>query len=384
MAPRQANPLTALMIAPDRDLAARFAATLGRSHAFEVLAEVKSYPARQVLEMRLRQVKPQVVLLDAASDLERASEIIGLVAAHGVALACLHKTNDPDAILRCLRLGAAEFLYEPFDPEIQEQARARIARLPGREPASQPGGGVPGKVLAFTSAKPGSGASTLATQTALALRGDSGVRVLAIDLDLADATVSFYLKLRPGRSLMDLLAGDGALEDWPELVEQAGGLDVLPAPDFPAGESVEPPRLAEFLERARQLYDWTLVDLPPAFHRLTLLAASQADTVFLVATPELPSLHLARKAAGLLTELGFGADRYRLLLNRVDSKWDIGAADVARIVSTPVAAHFPNDYFALERAFRAGEPVASSTTLARAVAGFARSLAGAARPARKK
>src|SRR5512139_2038052 len=104
MEPRQEpTPLTALLIAPDRDLAARFTATLARSRAFQVLAEIKTYPAQQVLEMRLRQVR----LLDVASDIERASELIPMVAGRGVPIACIHKTNDPEAILRSLRLGAA-------------------------------------------------------------------------------------------------------------------------------------------------------------------------------------------------------------------------------------------------------------------------------------
>ncbi len=375
MDPRQEpTPLTALLIAPDRDLAARFTATLARSRAFQVLAEIKTYPAQQVLEMRLRQVRPQVVLLDVASDIERASELIPMIAGRGVPIACIHKTNDSEAILRSLRLGAAEFLYEPFDPAIQEQARARISRIAGPDPAPDR---QTGKVLAFTSAKPGAGASTLATQMALALRRTPETRILLADLDLMDATVSFYLRLRPGRSLLDALAGEGTLDEWPDLVEQIQGVHVLGAPDFPAGESVEPPRMAEFLERARQLYDWTVIDLPPVFHRLSLLAASQSDTTFVVASPELPSLHLARKAVALLAQLGFGADRYKVLLNRLDDKWGFSAGDVARIVNSAVNGTFPNDYFAVERAIAAGAPLERGTPLGRAIDEFARELAEA-------
>ena len=63
---------------------------------------------------------------------------------------------------------------------IQEAAISRIQKL------LQPAGGEreSGKVVVFSSAKPGSGASTLAMQTAYALRRASGKRVLLADFDL--------------------------------------------------------------------------------------------------------------------------------------------------------------------------------------------------------
>lgn len=378
-ATRPQAPLTALLIAPDRELAGRFTATLGRSRAFQVLADIKTYPAQQVLDMRLRQVRPHVLLLDVATDMQRAAEVIGMAAGRNVPVACLHHTNDPDAIVTTLRLGAAEFLCEPFEPEVQEQARARIARILGPEPEPERD---PGQVLAFTSAKPGAGASTLATQVALALARETQQRVLVADLDLMDATVSFYLRLRPARSLLEALAGEGRIEDWPGLVESANGVDALGAPDFPVGDAVDPPRLAEFLERARQLYDWTVLDLPPVFHRLSLLAASQADTTYVVSSPELPSLHLARKAAGLFEQLGFGPERYKVLLNRLEDRWGLAAGDVARAVNFPVNGSFPNDSTAVERATGGGAAVEPATALGRAVAAFARGLAGARAPAK--
>ena len=87
----------------------------------------------------------------------------------------LHTSNDSDAILRSLRYGASEFLFAPFEVSIQEAAISRIQKL------LQPAGGEreSGKVVVFSSAKPGSGASTLAMQTAYALRRASGKRVLA-------------------------------------------------------------------------------------------------------------------------------------------------------------------------------------------------------------
>ena len=71
--------LTALAIIPDRELAAQLASALERTRSFQILSEFKSYPSLQTLEIRARQTKPDVILLDLASDLDQACELIRCV-----------------------------------------------------------------------------------------------------------------------------------------------------------------------------------------------------------------------------------------------------------------------------------------------------------------
>jgi len=73
--------LTALSIVPDRELASQFATATEHSHTFQILSEMKAYPSQQTLEIRLRQVKPDIVLLDLVTDLEAACELIRMVTA---------------------------------------------------------------------------------------------------------------------------------------------------------------------------------------------------------------------------------------------------------------------------------------------------------------
>src|SRR6266536_3143389 len=169
--PRASNPqseLTSLVISPNRELAQMFAATLPATRAFHILAEMKSYPPVQTLDIRLRQLRPDLVFLDLATDLDQAAELIEFIATirPPVFVVGLHFLNDSEAILRSLRAGATEFLYAPFDIEMQRQALNRIIRL--RKPATR-SEAERGRLIVFSSSKPGSGASTLACQTAFAL-----------------------------------------------------------------------------------------------------------------------------------------------------------------------------------------------------------------------
>ncbi|HZU25511.1 MAG TPA: hypothetical protein VFA04_08315, partial [Bryobacteraceae bacterium] len=104
----RAPELIAVMIAPDRELASQFAESVRQTMAFQVSAELKSYPTQQALEVRLRQIQPDVVLLDTATDLNAACEIVRWAVAgpEPPLVVGLHWKDDPDAILKSLRAGA--------------------------------------------------------------------------------------------------------------------------------------------------------------------------------------------------------------------------------------------------------------------------------------
>src|SRR5260370_11150474 len=88
--------ITALLISPNRELAQQFIATLPQTRAFQILADLKSYPPAQTLEIRARQLKPEVVLLDLSSDLSAATELIRFITGltPPVQVVGLHTSSD--------------------------------------------------------------------------------------------------------------------------------------------------------------------------------------------------------------------------------------------------------------------------------------------------
>jgi len=377
--------LTALSIVPNRELATQFAQAIEHTRAFQILAELKQYPTQQTLEMRLRQTKPDVILLDLATDLEQACELIRSLLSHNnpVHVVGLHLRNDSDAILRSLRMGASEFLYAPFDAQIQMEAVQRLHRLLHPGPAEDI---QPGTLVAFTSVKPGSGASTLAAQTAFAIRRTTSQRVLLADFDLMGGMIGFYLKLTNTKSLLDALQFAESPSDtqWQSFVASADGVDVLAAPETPYTGTVDAARLHAVLEHARLNYDWIVIDLPVVFQRLSLMTISESDHAFLVSTSELPSLHLARKAVNLLDQLGFPKDRFQIMVNRVNKRDEIGGSDIEKLFNCSVNSRIPNDYFSLHRAVTLGQPVDGHCEIGKAIESLAGRLSGNTVPDRKK
>lgn len=371
--------LTALLIAPDRELAGEFLASVAQARTFQVTADLKAYPPEQTVEIRMRQLRPDVVLVDLATDLQAACDVIAKVARTdpAVQIVGLHRHNDTQAILRSLRLGAAEFLYSPFDAAVQQEAVKRLCRL------RQPEASVPqaaGKIAVFSSAKPGSGATTLALQTAFALQRQIKGRVLLADFDLTGGTVGFSLKLPQAGSILDALAYADQLNTgiWPELISSCAGVDILAAPETPFTAAVDSARLHAVLEHARRSYEYVLIDLPVIFQRTSLMTLSECDSAFLVSTSELPSLHLTRKAVALLDQLGFPRDRYQLVVNRISKQSGLTASDLDKLFNRPIHARFPNDYFSLHRAITLGEPLAPASELGKSIENLAGRMARAA------
>ncbi len=369
--------ITALLISPNRDLAQQFVATLPQTKAFQILADLKSYPPAQTLEIRARQLKPDVVLLDLATDLGVATELIRFVTALTPPLQVvgLHTQSDSGAILQSLRAGATEFLYAPFELATQRDAIARLRRLCAPE---RPVDTEAGHVVAFTSSKPGSGASTLATQTAFSLQRLSGKRILLADFDLTGGTIGFYLKLSHNYSLVDALQHAEHLDPtlWNSLAVNHGGLDILPSPAAPYAEAIDGGRLRVLIDHARQLYEWVILDLPTIFSQTSLMAVAECERAFLVSTSELPSLHLTRKAMTMIDQLGFPKERFQVLVNRVEKRDDIGTANLEKLFNCPVHASFPNDYFSLHRVVTLGQPLGTEGELGKAIERLAGRLCG--------
>jgi pilus assembly protein CpaE len=380
----KANELTALLIA-DSELGHQFARAIEQSRAFQIISELKAYPSEQSLEIRLKQLRPDVVVLDLASNLDTSCKLIQSVAACGstAQVIGIHLRNDSEAILRSLRSGATEFLYAPFELAVQNEAVARLRRLLQPDTLHLV---EPGHITAFASAKPGSGASTIAAQTAFALKRHTGKRVLLADFDVMGGMIGFYLKLSHTKSVLDALQAADQLTDslWSSLVASCDGVDILPAPEVPFAGVIDSGLLHGVLEYARLNYEWIIVDLPVVFQRLSLMTISESDRAFLVTTSELPSLHLGRKAVNLLNQLGFPKERYQILMNRINKRDEIAVSDIEKLFNCAVHSRLPNDYFSLHRAVTLGQPVDPHSELGKAVESLAGSLSGTGASSGKK
>jgi hypothetical protein len=81
--------------------------------------------------------------------------------------------------------------------------------------------------------------------------------------------------------------------------------------------------------------------------------------------------------------LGFGLERYKVLVNRLGKQEGIKSEDMAKIFGAPVHAMFPNDYLSIHKGLTVGAPLGGKCPLGKSVETFAGQLAVRAQAEKK-
>ncbi|MCC6391784.1 MAG: hypothetical protein IT167_14385, partial [Bryobacterales bacterium] len=275
-----------------------------------------------------------------------------------------------------------ECLPFPFRPEETREALSRLQRALGQTPvAAAPAA----SVFSFLPAKPGSGASTICLNTAVALSRLPGSKVALLDFDLFAGTQDFLLNLDAGFSVRDAAEHAGQIDDtiWTRMITKAGALDVLragrPDPDrLPA-----PWRLQSLVRHARNEYTAVCIDLPGAADPVSAETLRNSNRIFLVTTPETASLHMAERAIALLKEMRL-EERLGLILNRIESMSPKNRFQIEELLGMEVAAAVPNSYDVLQRALNLGQAAIKDGPLGKRFLEFAESLQSGYKPAARK
>jgi len=289
-----------------------------------------------------------VVIVDLDSDLEYALELVKSICIHGLATAIVYsEQRDPELLLRAMRAGAREFLTLPFDRDTMAEALTRASAL---RSAVRPEIRADGKLLVFLSAKGGSGVTTLACNSAVALAEDSGQKTLLIDLNLPLGDAAINLGIRPEHSVVSALENFKRLDAsfLNSLLERHGsGLSVLAAPSELAPTHVSDDAIDKLLEIARQNFDFVVVD---AGSRLDLQSTRLFDktaTLYLVVQIGVAEL---RNSNRLIARLATAGPKLEIVLNRYDPKnLEISEEQITKALTRPAEWKIPNNYAAVRR-----------------------------------
>jgi capsular exopolysaccharide synthesis family protein len=122
----------------------------------------------------------------------------------------------------------------------------------------------PSKVVGLTSTLPNEGKSTIAASLAQLL-ANSGKRVIVVDCDLRNPSLSASLAPDVGAGITDVLSGARSLEDtiWSDT---ATGLDFLPGRRGALANTsdiLSTNETKKLFDQLRATYDYVIVDLPP-------------------------------------------------------------------------------------------------------------------------
>ena len=344
--------MRAILICPDSASTAIFEAAAQGIRNLTVVKHFGAYPASDGFARAVRSWAPEAIFLS----LENRDEVSRICAqldsefpeVHRVALA---PTADPDFFRLALRLKMRELLAQPTErrelARVVDEMESHLDTHPVKITPCD-------RFYAFMPAKAGVGASTIAAGTGRAIGQLPSVRSLLADFDLNSGILGFLSGVEPEFSLPDALHMSNVLDDqaWGKLIRTVGNTDLL-ASGAPRVEEqgVKPAEINKLLDYVRRNYDVVTADLPDSFNQLTLAVLNEANHIFLVTTPELPALRMARQKARLLESLDLGP-RVSLILNRTHKRMDLTLEEIEKTVGVQIAATFPSDYAGVTNAIR--------------------------------
>jgi MinD-like ATPase involved in chromosome partitioning or flagellar assembly len=230
-------------------------------------------------------------------------------------------------------------------------------------------------------AKGGSGATTVTVNVACHLAASFGKSVLVAEADLRSGTIADRLSTKAAQSIAQSLAcaGDCISLIWPRHVSRKFGVDWMLTN---RERNTAQPLWCDYrhlLTFASGRYDYTLVDLPTLVDEDAAEVALLSHKVFVVTTPEVLSLRLARQRVEELESFGVPRSRIQVLVNRLQPR-DISADDIGKTLGCEVGGVFPNDYPAVNRSILEGNFVNDGTKLGRAYRSLAGVIAGNSKP----
>jgi pilus assembly protein CpaE len=366
--------LRGVILSGDPELASRLEHALAEVRQVVVARVVDHYPDAVELTRLLRAAAPELLFL-STEWMGRAAELVRHVETNtpGVQIIAISRTPDPELILESMRAGLREFIAMPFQ---QQQLVDALRRAQEQLQKSPPAFQSSDQVFSFLPSKAGSGTSTIALNVAIALSQLPDTSVILSDFDLNSGMIRFMLKLDNGYSVADAAEHSLEMDEtlWPQLVTSVGNMDVLHAGKLNPGFRIEPTQIRNLIDFMRRNYRALCFDLSGNLEKYSIEIMHESKRIFLVCTPEIPSLHLAREKYAFLKSLDL-EDRVSVLLNRVSSRPVITPQQIEQILGLPVMMTFPNDYNGVHRALTAGRSIEANTELGRGFNRLAQALA---------
>lgn len=351
--------LRLLLVAEQETLRDQFAALL-KTYAGDHALYWVSQP--ELAYRRALEVLPHIVLIDdgfGAPALTRA--VKGIIAnVPGTAVLAVVDESGLGAARQAVLSGARGFITKPL---VDDEAWATIHQMisdPAQTARDPQRAGGRGMVVVFVGPKGGTGRTMVATNTALALRKESGRGVVMVDADFAAPALDVVLNVHDDRDITHLLTRAAGLD--PELIngvlaEHSSGLRVLLAP--PPGQitNISLPRVQQIVGSLRQMFDWVVVDLGLPLDEAAWAFIDSADRIIMTVLPEMVALRNTRLMMDQLQARGHGEEKLWLVLNRSTMPSGISRRDIEGRLRVRVHSTIPDDQALVSQSVNRGVPL---------------------------
>jgi pilus assembly protein CpaE len=251
-------------------------------------------------------------------------------------------------------------------------------------------GEILGDVHAVVPAKPGCGATTVATYAAGMASRLADEPTLLLDFDVRLGVTTFLLKAAGTHTIVDALELADRLDPdvWASLISQIDNMHLLGSGAGDFSRTFIPEQFRKLLDFAVRQYSVVAVDLPGSMEDYECEVMLRAKSILMVCTPDIGALHVARRKAQWFRDLQL-TDKVSVVMNCVAGQSSLSVQDVEQIIQLPVRYQLPSGTKDVSKAVQKGAILDAGCALGRQIAAIAqdmtpaKSMGGKASPMRR-
>ena len=264
-------------------------------------------------------------------------------------------SSDPAPARReaCLKAGVEEYIVKSSDAV--PQLHAVLDRFfgagtiaPGVIEEPSEGEKKDGLLIAFLSAKGGTGTSSLCANLAMTIKEQNpDARVVVADLVLPIGSIAQIVGYEGEENLItvaDLPSGETNreyfLKNLPE--PELWKFQLLAgSPDPDHGNKLKGNRIGEIVDVLRSAYDFIILDLGRSLSRISLPLIQQADLIPLIVSTDQSTVKLTKTVWEYLHEQGIDTQNVYAILNRAVGLEGLTKTEAEKIIGFPIKMTLP-------------------------------------------
>lgn len=196
-----------------------------------------------------------------------------------------------------------------------------------------------GKTFGIISIKGGVGKTTISSSLAADLANHYQKKVLLIDANYSAPNLGLHMDIiEPEKSIHHVL--DRKI-NTKSAIQNKFGVDVIPG-NYVYNRNINHLKLKDKIKSLRNKYDFIILDSSPSLNNEILSTMLASDSLFVVTTPDYPTLSCSLKAAKLAKQRGRPITG--IIINKIrDPKYEISLSEIEEATNIPVVARIPDD-----------------------------------------
>lgn len=195
------------------------------------------------------------------------------------------------------------------------------------------------RTFGIISIKGGVGKTTIAASLATDLANHYKKKVLLIDANYSAPNLGLHMDIvEPKKTIHQVLDKKTQLKS---AIHKKFGVDVIPG-DYVYNRALNYLKLKDKIKKAKKDYDFIVIDSSPSLNDEVLSTMLASDALFVVSTPDYPTLSCTLKAAKLAKQRG--KPIAGIIINKIrDPKYELTLREIEESTNIPVIARIPDD-----------------------------------------